>query len=50
MECVRQITKEKEIPGGGAPGTHTWDSFCLLLNTKLHMHGRKSVSWEVLGE
>ena len=49
MASVKQITKEKEIPGGGDSGTHNEASFPLLLNTKLYLHGRHLISWELLG-
>lgn len=50
MASVKQITKEKEIPGGEDSGTHKEASFRLLLNTKLYLFGRNSISWELLGE
>lgn len=34
MPNVKQITKEKEIPEGGAPGTYAGAPFSMLLNTK----------------
>lgn len=42
--------EKKEIPGGGDSGTNDEASFPLLLNTKLYLHGRHLISWELLGE